>query len=137
MKTLLALLLLIPSLSWANIKLVCQGHSMVQVLYLETGDEFSNKYYNERPTVTINENEQFILVNGASDGIMAYNIQTWRGTEDAFYGFSQDPDGRTLGYVHIDRITGEMIRMTYLPNESEKQGLFEYYYDCKKASKKF
>ena len=137
MKTLLALLLLIPSLSWANIKLVCQGHSMVQVLYLNTGDQFSSAKYYEKPTVTINESKRIILVNGVSDGIMAYRFQSWRDTDDGFYGYAQNPEGRTTGYIHIDRISGDMIRMTYLPNELEKQGLLEYYYNCKKASKKF
>ena len=137
MKTLLALLLLIPSLSWANIKLVCQGHSMVQVLYLNTGDEFSSAKYHEKPTVIIDEYRKIIQVNGVSDGIMSYRFQSWRDTEDGFYGYSLGPEGHTRGYIHIDRISGDMIRMTYLPNEHEKQGLLEFYYNCKKSSKKF
>lgn len=137
MKTLLTLFLLIPSFSWANIKLVCQGHSMVQVLYLNTGDQFSSAKYYEKPTVTIDEGKRMIQVDGVSDGIVGYRFQSWRDTEDGFYGYSLDWGGRTTGYIHIDRFSGDMIRMTYLPNEQEKEGLLEYYYNCKKASKKF
>jgi len=137
MKTLLALLLLIPSLSWANIKLVCQGHSMVQVQYPDSGSpSMINAKYYEKGTVTINEKKEVILVRGVVDGVMAYEIQTWRSDEDAFYGEATDFEG-IVGHIHIDRISGAMIRITYSPNKKNKKTLLEFYYDCNKASKKF
>ena len=138
MKTLLALLLLIPSLSWGSIKLVCQGHSMVQIGYPEnSGQTYFEARYEELASVTINEKEDFILVRGALEGPLAYRFQTWRDMEDAFYGIAQNQDGRTVGYIGIDRVSGAMTIMRYYPNEFEKQSLREFYYDCKKATKKF
>ena len=130
-------LLFIPSLSWGSIKLVCQGHSMVQVQYPDSGSpSMINAKYFEKPTVTINENENMILVRGVVDGIMAYRIETWRSDEDAFFGIARHKDD-IKGQIHIDRISGAMIRMTYSPNKKNKKTLLEFYYDCDKASKKF
>ena len=110
---------------------------MVQILYSNTGEQFMNAKYYEKPKVTINEDEEFILVNGVSDRVRAYKFQPWRDTEDGFYGYSQDSEGNILGYIYINRMSGEMIRMTYSPNEIKKQELLEFYYDCQKESKKF
>lgn len=137
MKKLLVILLLVPSLSWGNINLVCLGHSMVQVQYPDSGSpSMINAKYYEKVTVTINEKKEVILVRGMFDGVMAYEIQTWRSDEDSFYGEATDFEG-IVGHIHIDRISGAMISITYSPNKKNKKTLLEFYYDCDKASKKF
>ena len=110
---------------------------MVQIGYPEnSGQTYLEAKYLEKPTVNIIENEDMIFVKGVSDGVMAYEIQTWRNDEDAFYGEAIDFEG-VVGQIYINRISGEMIRMTYLPNKEDKKTLLEFYYDCNKASKKF
>ena len=106
------------------------------LLYLRQKDFKTAAKYYEKASVTINEKKEVILVRGVVDGVMAYEIQTWRSDEDAFYGEATDFEG-IVGHIHIDRISGAMISITYSPNKKNKKTLLEFYYDCNKATKKF
>jgi len=137
MKTLLALLLLLPSLSWGSIKLACQGNAMFSIQYPENDSQrITNTKYREEPTVTISENENMIFVSGVVDDIITYRIETGRNYEDEFYGEAMFED-EIRGKIWIDRISGVMIRVNFLPNMKNKKTEVELFYDCEPIRRKF
>ena len=138
MRYLLVLLLLIPSLSWGNIKLVCQGHSMSATQWSKTGEEFfSQAKYNEKPSVVVNESIGYISVRGVSDGIMFYDIPDWKSDDETFYGVATNQSNHLLGQISIDRLSGAMMRESYFNHYNDLNLLNKYYYDCNKAERKF
>ena len=138
MKKLLILLLLVPSLSWGSIKLVCQGNAMFSIQYPENGSQSMTNItkYLEKPTITISENENMIFVSGVVDDIITYRIETGRNYEDEFYGVAMFED-EIRGKIWIDRISGAMVRVNFLPNMKNKKTEVELFYDCEPIRKKF
>ena len=140
MKTLLALLLLIPSLSWEaladeTITIKCE----VDWAYdFKEGKEIEDYHLESRMMqITIFEPDSILIK------IQYTNDSWWHGdyTPDAFYASHDDPEDKNLKYdylVDIDRLTGQYSLKTYTHHKptNTKNGINESG-TCKKSSTLF
>ena len=140
MKTLLVLLLLIPSLSWGNlyddeIILKCE----IKWLYDMSESKEVEEHSLDIRTIQILIFEPMTI----SMKVQYTNEEAWEGKyfSDMFYATYDDKENKKIKkdyIIDIDRLTGEYDLWSYTDFlETNKKYAFHEFGFCKKSSKKF